>query len=1233
MAVLAVIPIALLAGSLIGSVVGALLPQSTSGNGLNDMRVTSSTYGQPIPKVWGTTRLGGNLIWAQNIQKTGSGGKGFIFGGGGGGGSTSGGGSSAPTFSWSGAVGICVGPITAILKIWADTKLVFDATGQSGSTLNKYNLVFRVYPGSEDQLPDPILEAMVGSGQAEAYRGMAYVVFDNIPLINYANRVPNWTFEVVSGVSTSVQQGIEGFVPGDYAVTGTTGTSALGDWNKNRLFIFSEGNGKTNGIRAFKLDTGSEYLEANIQHIYGVLNGGNYVTTNGGGAACLGFDGYIHLVQTPTPTCQMAKIDPDSLTNVASFGIASGNASGSSGRGILSPGTISPIQVPSATGTTNFIIAGAAAPNREVSVYCSDTMQFSGLAFNVTENRVLVTRGGHDAAEGWAFAIGLDNYGPGPSSNPVGLYRINVQAGADAYDATLFPTLTNSLITHEKMGTFSPSDVDPDWTEFSNVQGAAFDQSDGNLILMVGTPTSSSPTSNTYAYTIKIAADSGAIIWAVPLNTNDPLETAAHSDSIDQYGAAGLRNANIVNGTYGFLSYATDLGGGDTGTFPVYIFDTLGGTMVRQEWDGFYPKGAQVWDEQSGGILYFGDWSNPTALTVAVDNLENGVLKFLGEFFTGLVGQTVEITSEWTRIFVTGNSGDFVPLSQVVTEICEMVNLQSTDLDVTDLTDDMVQGYAMAQQMTAKDALTPLAAVFSFDAVESDGLIKFIKRGNTPTVTIPSTNLARLESKLNSLVEETRIQEVDLPNQVNINFYDPSHDFQTASTYAKRPFNPTPTMYSNNTSTTDIPIVSTPALIRQAADRILYSTWANRTNYKVKLPWDYLIYDPTDILTLQPDGNTSATTRLINMDLGTDWSIDTNMVLENPALYTSTLTGYGGEGFTIQTISIPGASQFIPIDCPLLRDTDDTGQHYTLMYYAGGGYSDSWPGLELFKSSDQSSYVDVGGIVDSATWGTTSSTLGDPVGVFGLDTVNTLNIAMHEGAAALSSVTFLQMCNGANAGALLKSDGTVEVIQFQTVVVNPDGSVTLSNLLRGRRGTETMAYGHATGESFVLLTPGTGTGKSNIALSDVGQIRYYKPVTFGTLLENASIESFVSEGRPLMPYAPVHITATLSGSDINLAWVRRTRLGGAWLDGTGIVPLAEATEAYAADIYDNFGNVLRSLLVDFGPTPVSNPGITYHAADIVTDFGSTPTSLAVAVAQVSAAVGRGFARAVTVPVV
>jgi len=100
----------------------------------------------------------------------------------------------------------------------------------------------------------------------------------------------------------------------------------------------------------------------------------------------------------------------------------------------------------------------------------------------------------------------------------------------------------------------------------------------------------------------------------------------------------------------------------------------------------------------------------------------------------------------------------------------------------------------------------------------------------------------------------------------------------------------------------------------------------------------------------------------------------------------------------------------------------------------------------------------------------------------------------------------------------------------------------------------------------------------------------------------------------------VHVAATIVGSDISLTWERRSRVNGGLMDGTGTVPVGEASEAYEVDIIAADGKtVLRTLTA-------TTTAATYAAADIATDFGAVPSELNVAVYQISAEVGRGFGR-------
>ena len=137
-----------------------------------------------IPRLWGRMRIGGNIVWATDFreetkttrQRTG-GGK-----GGGGGGSVE---TTEYLYFASFAVALCEGPITGIGRIWAD-----------GDVMDLAGVTWRWHPGDEAQEPDPLIAALMGADATPAYRGTAYVVFEELPLERYGNRLPQLSFEV-----------------------------------------------------------------------------------------------------------------------------------------------------------------------------------------------------------------------------------------------------------------------------------------------------------------------------------------------------------------------------------------------------------------------------------------------------------------------------------------------------------------------------------------------------------------------------------------------------------------------------------------------------------------------------------------------------------------------------------------------------------------------------------------------------------------------------------------------------------------------------------------------------------------------------------------------------------------------------------------------------------------------------------------------------------------------------
>lgn len=180
-----------------GGLAGASIDQawlgSTGGNKvvdgprLKEVNGLAATEGAAIPRLYGRARLGGQLIWATRFEeeatvgvtRTKSGGKG---------------GRSKKTYETiysyhaNLAIGLCEGPIAFIRRIWVD-----------GRELDVQTVQMRVHHGYEDQEPDPLIAAKE-AGEAPAYRGLAYVVFERFPLADFGNRVPQFDFEVVRAV-------------------------------------------------------------------------------------------------------------------------------------------------------------------------------------------------------------------------------------------------------------------------------------------------------------------------------------------------------------------------------------------------------------------------------------------------------------------------------------------------------------------------------------------------------------------------------------------------------------------------------------------------------------------------------------------------------------------------------------------------------------------------------------------------------------------------------------------------------------------------------------------------------------------------------------------------------------------------------------------------------------------------------------------------------------------------
>lgn len=145
---------------------------------LDSFHLQTSRDGAPMSRIYGRVRLAGQVIWASRIRETAteervSGGKG--------------GGPTQRNFSYSisFAIGLCEGEILGVDRIWAN-----------GNVLQTAGLTMRCYKGSDSQAPDPIIMATERES-VPAFRGTAYLVFEDFPLDDFGARLPQINVEVI----------------------------------------------------------------------------------------------------------------------------------------------------------------------------------------------------------------------------------------------------------------------------------------------------------------------------------------------------------------------------------------------------------------------------------------------------------------------------------------------------------------------------------------------------------------------------------------------------------------------------------------------------------------------------------------------------------------------------------------------------------------------------------------------------------------------------------------------------------------------------------------------------------------------------------------------------------------------------------------------------------------------------------------------------------------------------
>lgn len=1173
------------------------------GRQLKNLQVQSSTYGEVIPTVYGTSRIAGNIIWARPIKETAhttSAGGGGVLGKGG----PSGGGDRTD-FSYSAtlAIALCEGEIDDVTRVWADAKAIDPA---------QLGISYTLYKGSEDQAVDPTIESFQGVGSTPAYRGLAYVVIEDFPLAEFGNRIPNFTFEVkrkllLSGGGEALENRITSMImiPGsgefvyDTVVQRKMGGQYLGD---GITFVQNGGStcinqnnvsSKADALVALdqlaetcpnlewvglvvtwfgnSTDAGDCILRPGVEYVTGAATKPDSWSVGlydraGAHAITHDADGNPVYGGTPSDACVLRYVEE--LRNrgykIMLYPMFFMDTPDKPWRGRVT-GSASDVETffTNSNGYNSFIMHYANLVEDKVDAFIIGS-ELIGLTKikDVINNYPAVTqlvglaatvKGilGSGVKVGYAADWSEYHHTDGGWYNLDPLWASsNIDfIGIDAY----FP-LTDAPQTR-----YDRQEATDGWTSGEGWDFYYTDEARTSTAPLIPayawkniawwwSHTHTNPGGATTAWT-----PASKPIWftefgfpSVDGSTNQP-NVFYDPSSSESYFPRHSR------GTVDFRAQRLGL----EATFDQWEGSGMVENMFIWTWDArpypFWPQLSDVWKDS--GLWRTGHWVN-------------GKL---------------------------GISG----LASIVADICRRAGLPEERFDVSSLTE-LVDGYVLDKRQDARAALTLLARAYFFDCVESDGVLKFVPRGQEPVLELSENELVPLKDNPRELVQITRAQELDLPRKVDITYISRSFEYQVGSQYAERT-----SVATEDVATLSLPIVMGDVQARQIANTALYNTWMERTSYRLRLPAAYAALEPTDVIEVT-EGEFTHRIRITRTSVQEGGMLDIAGVAEDSAVYRQH-TDNEDTAVVPGVVTAVGDTALELLDLPLLPDSEELQLHVAM-----AGEASLWRGAILYRSNDGgTSYRQVVS-ASAATMGSATEALGEASPCL-WDEANRVEVVLLNGE--LESVTELAVLNGANAALLGE-----EIIQFRNATLTAPGVYSLSGLLRGRLGTESAIAIHEAGERFVLLD--ARLSRMGMPIGMLGLSRLYKPVSIGHTLAQTDAESFTWNAVSLKPYAPVHITGTRDGGgDLTIRWIRRTRTGGDWRDNAD-VPLGEAQEAYELDVFDG-ADIVRTITVNAATA-------TYTATEQTADFGSPQSSISIRVYQLSAMVGRGRAGEATI---
>jgi len=1287
-------PIGSMAGRALGGIAGAIIdetliratmPDKTTGPRLSDLTVMSSTEGASIAQLYGRVRISGDIIWATQYEedavKSRSGGKG---------------GPSVQSYDYYAnfAIGLCAGPINHIARVWAD-----------GVELDLTTVTMRVYTGTPTQMPDPLILA-VQPGGVPAYRDLAYVVFERLPLANYGNRIPQLNFEVIRAVDTleakvravTLIPGSTEFGYSTVAATSVDDTGATVSENRHAQYQATDIQAALDDLQGIcpnvervalvvawfgdDLRAGScsvaPRVEANARAVSAIWSVAG-LTRDGARQVSYVTPPLVYGETTALPAIAAFGGTPDDQSVVQAIreinrrglkvtfypfllmDIPSGNSlpdpyGGAAqaafpwrGRITCHPaaGIAGSVDKTAAAATQIAAFVGTAAVG-DFSVY-GTTVAYAGSEWSFRRfilhyANLALASGGVDA-----FLIG---------SELRGLTTTRSDAATYPFVAAL-TTLAGDV--KSVLGAATNVSYGADWSEWFGHQPA---DGTGDVYFHLDPLWASShidfigidsylPLSDW-----RYQAPLDAAIAAAPTDLAYLVGNVLGGEDYDWYYASvSDRQAQvrtpISDGAYGepWIFRAKDI----PNWWQSQHFNRPGGVRAASP-TTWVPRSKPVWLTETGcpavdlganqpnkfpdaysseaGLPYFSSgarddlmqrryceamlsaWNpaDPAHLGAATLTTTSGAPMLdpatihLWTWDARPFPAFPSFSDVWSDA-ANWNAGHWLTGRLGGASVDALVKAILADFGFATIETvaiaGHVDGYLIDSAMAARAAIEPLLTAWQIDPIDTGTAIRFAGRARQPVAAFGYDDL--VDPGKAPLLDLKRTQETELPHQVSVTVSDVLRTYRRSTVTSSRLAG-----FSSATSKADLPVVAPLDVTLSIADQWLHDLWIGREQATFALPPQQAAIEPGDILTVAvgPQQRTLLVTRITDGDART---IESRAVY--PALYqpapmatrsqqTSPPTAYGKPAVYI--VDIAHASDADPFYQPYLALTANPWPGAFSLWRAvpgGGSYS-------FVATQDRRSTLGV----------TLTPVVAGPVAVFDRGTTITVRVDSGE----LASLSEAQVLGGGNFAAVQTTAGLWEVFQFATATLVAANTYALTDLLRAQGGSEdAWSAPIPAGSPFVLLDD--TLLPLPIALDDVGLALAFK---IGPAQDDYTAASYADvavtpSARGLLPWSPTDVRARRDpgSGDVTVTWIRRSRLPGSDAWTAGDVPLGEESEAYRLSVLAGTA-VVRQVTT-------TTPVFLYAAGDQIADFGALQPSCTVSIAQISATLGPGVARTVT----